>query len=258
MPENKKSYYAIIPADVRYDEKLTPNAKLLYGEITALCNEKGYCWASNSYFANLYNVCNKSISLWIKSLIDSKYISSEIVYKEGTKEIAYRYIRILPYPMEKNVGGYGKNLPYPMEKKVKDNNTINNTVNNTVNKDISSCSNKLEPIISAWNSLDLQQVKSINPSTKRYSLVRARIKEHGEEEVINTIKSISKSKFLKGQNAKGWTITFDWLVKPNNFVKVQEGNYIDKEASNGSTKRDYETHESSQYDGIGLDINDLC
>ena len=51
--EQLKSYYAIIPANVRYDPDLTPNAKLLYGEITALTNDKGYCWASNNYFANL-------------------------------------------------------------------------------------------------------------------------------------------------------------------------------------------------------------
>ena len=32
----KPSYYAIIISEVRYNKNLTPNAKLLYAEITAL------------------------------------------------------------------------------------------------------------------------------------------------------------------------------------------------------------------------------
>jgi hypothetical protein len=129
MTEEKKSYYAIIPSNVRYDENLTPNAKLLYGEITALCNERGYCWASNSYFAKLYKVSNTSISLWIKQLKDNGYIEVQQNYKEGTKEILNRYLSILK-------GGTKEILNTPPQENLKDNNTlINNTINNTSNKE---------------------------------------------------------------------------------------------------------------------------
>ena len=100
--EEKKSYYAIIPANVRYDAELTPNAKLLYGEITALCNEKGYCWATNDYFAKLYNVSKVSISKWVSALVKKRYIYSEIIYKEGTKEILNRYLKLIDEPIKEN------------------------------------------------------------------------------------------------------------------------------------------------------------
>lgn len=130
-----KSYYAIIPANVRYDEDLTPNAKLLYGEITALCNERGYCWASNDYFAELYKTSNRTISRWIQQLITNGYITSEMIYREGTKEVEKRYIYL---GGDKNVTTYGqkchegidKNVTTPIDKNVQDNNTV---INNTVN-----------------------------------------------------------------------------------------------------------------------------
>ena len=122
--EERPNYYAIIPANIRYDADLTANAKLLYGEITALCNEKGYCWATNEYFANLYGVSKTSISKWISSLIQKEYIFSETIYKDGTKEILNRYLRIVKDPIEEK-------LNRGIEEKLKDNNTI---INNTINK----------------------------------------------------------------------------------------------------------------------------
>lgn len=93
----KKSYYAIIPAFVRYDQTLTANAKLLYGEITALCNEKGFCFARNKYFADLYNVKTRSITDWIGQLKTRKYIKLKMTYKENSKEIESREIYIINF-----------------------------------------------------------------------------------------------------------------------------------------------------------------
>lgn len=51
ISDSKKFYYAVIPACARYDNKVVPSAKLLYGEITALCDEEGYFWATNDYLS---------------------------------------------------------------------------------------------------------------------------------------------------------------------------------------------------------------
>jgi DNA-binding transcriptional ArsR family regulator len=132
---DKKSYYAIIPASVRYDKDLPPNAKLLYGEITALCNERGYCWAENRYFAELYDVSKTSISKWIRALSEKGYIKTKLLYKDGGKEIDKRYITIVNTPIEEKLNTPITKVDAPIEEKLKDNNTVNNTNNNTFNSD---------------------------------------------------------------------------------------------------------------------------
>lgn len=124
------SYYAIIPANVRYDKDLPPNAKLLYGEITALCNKEGYCWASNDYFANLYGVSIRSVKLWIKSLFNKGYINCELIYKKGSKEVEKRIIKINDNPVKISSPPSEKNFTTPSEKNCTDNNTRDNNTNN--------------------------------------------------------------------------------------------------------------------------------
>ncbi|EGO6739185.1 helix-turn-helix domain-containing protein [Enterococcus faecalis] len=152
-----RGFYAIIPAIVRYDNQLNGNAKLLYGELTALANERGYCWATNQYFASLYNVSKRTIISWMKQLEKRKYIKIQVFYKPDSKIVDRRHIYILPFPTdtefytpsEENFITYGKNLhegseenfTTPGEENFTENNTlINNTKNNTLNK-----KNSVEP-----------------------------------------------------------------------------------------------------------------
>lgn len=137
MEEQQKAYYAIIPAEVRYDEELPPNAKLLYGEITSLCNEKGYCWATNQYFADLYHSSISAVQKWVSALVKKGYINLELVYKEGTKQILQRKLYITPgvniyTTSHKNLYDPGvKNYMTPgVNICVENNKDINNTFNN--------------------------------------------------------------------------------------------------------------------------------
>ena len=117
----KPNYYAIIPAEVRYNKNLTPNAKLLYAEITALSKKENRCWASNKYFSSLYEVSTVTISRWISSLVKHGFINRQIIYIKGTKEIDKRYLQLCG-------GGINNDVISPINKIVKDNNTsINNT-----------------------------------------------------------------------------------------------------------------------------------
>lgn len=136
ISELKKSYYAIIPADVRYDEELPPNAKLLYGEITSLCNEKGYCWATNQYFADLYHCSVSAVKKWISALVKKGYISLELVYKEGTRQVLQRKLYINPSvnfyttPYKNVYDPSIKNNTSPSIEMYTDNNKVINTKTN--------------------------------------------------------------------------------------------------------------------------------
>ena len=102
--ENKEpSYYSILPAPVRYDNRLTPNAKILYAEITSLTNKLGFCYANNKYFQTLYEVSKQTINNWLKQLEQYNYIERHIYREKGSKEILNRYITIFEKPIQINL-----------------------------------------------------------------------------------------------------------------------------------------------------------
>ena len=89
---NKPNYYAVLTAEVRYDKSLSSSEKLFYAEITALANKNGYCYASNSFFAELYDVKKSTISAWVKKLTEKGHISVD--YDRDGKVIKQRKIYI--------------------------------------------------------------------------------------------------------------------------------------------------------------------
>lgn len=95
VEENRPGYYAIIPADVRYDDNIPANAKLLYGEVAALIGKDGYCFASNQYFADVFGFSLTSVTRLLSQLEKGGYIIRKVVKdKEGKVELRKIYLSV--------------------------------------------------------------------------------------------------------------------------------------------------------------------
>ncbi len=98
----------------------------------------------------------------------------------------------------------------------------------TVSEDTVCRMEDIRRVMNCWNTLGLQQLVRLDGTSRRGRMLRARIREYGVETVLEAIEKIRQSPFLRGQNGKNWVITFEWLVRPNNFSKVLEGNFDDR------------------------------
>ena len=130
MGTERPAYWAVIPASVRYDRDLPPNAKLLYGEVTALSDKLGYCYAKNSYFSELFSLSERSVTRLFAVLAERGYLRVDVIRDESTQEVLERriyavYDREIPQPPpDKIVGTPPDNFDRtPPDKNVGENHT---------------------------------------------------------------------------------------------------------------------------------------
>ena len=96
-------------------------------------------------------------------------------------------------------------------------------------------------LVTNWNRITAGSFPPITSiENKRRQMASARISEYGKEKFIEAIRRAVQSDFLRGQNARGFILTFDWLIRPNNFPKVLEGNY-----DNNTTTRIPQTQQNN-------------
>ena len=207
MVKETPNYYSILPANVRYDKNIRDKAKLLYSEITALSNKDGSCYATNKYFAELYGVSSTTISTLIKELVDAGYIESEIIYKEGTKEILNRYLKIFKEGIKENL---------------KDNNINNNIYNSNNNKIIETIENEFGTITPIMyekiysmvdefdNDLILEAIKECSIKNIRNIKYLYGILNNWKKENINNIKDLNNKVNQKEENTED-LFSYNWL-----------------------------------------------
>jgi hypothetical protein len=139
-----------IPKSIWENKELGWTEKMLLVEIKSLDNANG-CYALNDHFSNFFGLSKDRISKMVTELRRLDYIDVELKYKEGTKQVIGRIIRVNINKYEgmgdntdrygrKILEAIGENADTPIGENDEDNNTIsfNNTINNT--KDIKNIS----------------------------------------------------------------------------------------------------------------------
>lgn len=126
MEKVRPSYYAVIPSDVRYDQSIPANAKLLYGEISALIGAEGYCYASNEYFADLYQMTHETIARLLTKLEQAGHIR-RVVERDQAGQIVARklYLKVsMPdgWGIDKKINTPRQKNQEGIDQKVKDTN----------------------------------------------------------------------------------------------------------------------------------------
>lgn len=234
----RPGYYGILPASVRYDKNLKPMEKIMYSELTALSNKNGYCNATNSYFAELYEVGKNTVSLWISDLEKAGYIKTKLIYETGTKIIKERRIYISD-PITKNNDTYHekevdpitKNNDTPITKNREDNNT---SINNT--RLIITNNNNLENIIEDQEQKEKVVVNS-NGALQQEIKMLLGVRKIKPYDIIKLNKPIERIKFVidfcnRHNKADGYlykALKDDWELKevqqeekPCYFTKPKE------------------------------------
>ncbi|EJF1304370.1 helix-turn-helix domain-containing protein [Staphylococcus pseudintermedius] len=197
---DQPSYYSIITANVRYDNRLTDSEKLLFAEITSLSNKYGYCTASNGYFAKLYEVTKVTVSRRIANLKECGYLQVKII-REGN-EIKQRKIypltqMIIPINTNDNTP-INNSVNTPIITNVKENNTSNNitSINTTSINNNSATDVTLAHFEEWWTLYDKKLDKK-----KAFSLFKSALKKHGFETIMNGtreyLKTITNKQYQK-------------------------------------------------------------
>ena len=85
----------------------------------------------------------------------------------------------------------------------------------------------VDDVVGAWNELaerrGLAKVAKLTESRKKQ--IKSLIKQYDVDDWSTAMTAINNSKFLCGENERGWKANFDFLLQPKSFVKLVEGVY---------------------------------
>ena len=117
------------------------------------------------------------------------------------------------------------------------------------------------------NRVDYQQIADMYNATcvsfprltrlseKRKRAIKARLRKYSIDDIKRAFELAEESDFLKGENNRNWSATFDWMMNDANMAKILDGNYKNKDAkqSKPPVSRNLNNFDRREYDMDSLE-----
>jgi predicted phage replisome organizer len=117
------------------------------------------------------------------------------------------------------------------------------------------------------NRVDYQQIADMYNATcvsfprltrlseKRKRAIKARLRKYSIDDIKRGFELAEESDFLKGENNRNWSATFDWMMNDANMAKILDGNYKNKDAkqSKPPVSRNLNNFDRREYDMDSLE-----
>ena len=228
-----------IPKEIWLNENLNIQEKVFIAEIDSLDNDDG-CFASNEYFSKFFGLSKNRCSEIIKSLEKKGLITISYIYKENSKAIDKRVIKLIDKPIRDYVNGIRdidrpirdidrpiRDIDMGYSKKCEDNNiNINNTINSTINKYID------------LSFID-DVIDKVNLTKEQYEKL---IQKYNKKQVHNSILALDNTLANNPKKYKDHYRTINnWCAK--GYYKSEDGKSTKKGSFFNFKEREYDYDE---------------
>lgn len=242
----KKGAYGIVYQDITRSDKITPAAKGLYAYLASFCGSSDECYPSVNLILKEMGFSRETFYKHVNALVAAGVVEKKQINENGRfGRVVYKVlheVKIIDLPYT--------NLPTAVEpttrKPTHNNNSIN--INNNIN---SNSNNKViyQQIADMYNNTCVSFPRLNKLSESRKKAIKARLITYTLEDFQKLFEMAEASGFLKGQNDRNWSATFDWLIKDSNMAKVLDGNYQDKEQEKEGT-----SNVQTEYSGCSVKL----
>jgi len=223
-----------------YDD---PNTKVVFLHLLLTAN-----WEDSEYHGHVIHagqVVFGTISLAKRLNLSRQQVRTALGHLQDTHEITIKSTNRFSIATLENWAKYQGDDEEATNEITNNQPTSNQQV--TTSKEIKKERNKecIYTCIEKWNEIcvDYPKVIKADSGSARYRAINARIEEYGLDKIIEVFHKVQDSAFLKGESSRGWKASFDWVMKPSNFIKICEGNYDRKDKRHTEDK-------STDWDGI--------